>query len=172
MALDIKNWGFQLKRAGGGSRDKNTQKNWKMKTLTVDQAVDRFVGAGSLKGPRASVFFSLFSGIPRRPFIFPPSGISLGYSLDRFQVLECSLTRFEARVSSLDGFGLRILTGSSLFARHLLIFSPFPRAEGFLGLVFSLCLLASVLQAYFHFWILDGSSKGDGYFQSSGQAPC
>ena len=30
-----------------------------MKTLTVDQAVDRFVGAGSLKGPRASVFFTV-----------------------------------------------------------------------------------------------------------------
>ncbi|RVW35762.1 Retrovirus-related Pol polyprotein from transposon RE1 [Vitis vinifera] len=96
----------------------------------VEEPVDRFVGAGSLKGP-ARQFFSLFSGIPRRPFIFPPSEISLGYSLDRFQVLECSLTRFEARVSSLDGFGLRILTGSSLFARHLL-FSPFPRL-GLLG---------------------------------------
>ncbi|RVW71171.1 Retrovirus-related Pol polyprotein from transposon RE1 [Vitis vinifera] len=39
-----------------------------------------------------------------------PSEISLGYSLDRFEVLECSLTRFKARVSSLDEFGLRILT--------------------------------------------------------------
>ena len=28
--------------------------------LTVDQAVDRFVGAGNLKGPRASVFSTIF----------------------------------------------------------------------------------------------------------------
>ncbi|RVW98685.1 Retrovirus-related Pol polyprotein from transposon RE1 [Vitis vinifera] len=48
-----------------------------------------------------------------------------GLFLGPIEVLKCSLTRFEARVSSLDGFGLRILTGSSLFARHLLYISPF-----------------------------------------------
>ena len=47
MALDIKNWGFQLKRARGGSRDKKKHK--KIGALTVDQAVDRFVGARDLK---------------------------------------------------------------------------------------------------------------------------
>ncbi|RVW95453.1 Retrovirus-related Pol polyprotein from transposon RE1 [Vitis vinifera] len=86
-----------------------------------------------------------------------------------FRFWKCSLTRFEARVSSLDGFGLRILTGSSLFARHLLIFSPFPRAEGFLGLVFSLCLLASVLQAYFHFWIWMAPRKETGTSRAQGK---
>ena len=39
MALDIKNWGFQLKRAGGGSQDKKTQE--KLENVTVDQAIDR-----------------------------------------------------------------------------------------------------------------------------------
>ena len=39
LALDIKNWGFQLKRARGGSRDKKMQQN--LEKLTVDQAVDR-----------------------------------------------------------------------------------------------------------------------------------
>ena len=39
LALDIKNWGFQLKMARGGSRGKKMQKLdcW---SLTVDQAVD------------------------------------------------------------------------------------------------------------------------------------
>ena len=49
MALDIKNWGFQLKMAEGGSRDKKKQQ--KFGKLTVDQAVDRFVRAGNLKRP-------------------------------------------------------------------------------------------------------------------------
>ena len=39
VALDIKNWGFQLKRAGEGSRDKKMQKN--LEKLTVDHVVDR-----------------------------------------------------------------------------------------------------------------------------------
>ena len=34
MALDIKNWGFQLKRVGGGSRNKKKQK--KIEALTID----------------------------------------------------------------------------------------------------------------------------------------
>ena len=34
MALDIKNWGFQLNRADGGSRDKKKQQNFGK--LTVD----------------------------------------------------------------------------------------------------------------------------------------
>ena len=46
--IDIKNWEFQLKSAEGGSRDKKMQK---IGPLTVDQAVDRFVGAGNLKSP-------------------------------------------------------------------------------------------------------------------------
>ena len=46
LALDIKIWGFQLKRVGGGSWDKKKQK---IGLLTVDQAVDRFVGAEDLK---------------------------------------------------------------------------------------------------------------------------
>ena len=54
LALDIKNWGFQLKMVGGGSRDKKKQKEIETLTidrwlLTVDQAVDRFVEAGDLK---------------------------------------------------------------------------------------------------------------------------
>ncbi|RVW22947.1 hypothetical protein CK203_093632 [Vitis vinifera] len=97
----------------------------------VEEPVDRFVGAGSLKGP-ARQFFSLFSGIPRRPFIFPPSEISLGYSLDRFQVLECSLTRFEARVSSLDGFGTSDLDGFLSVCAPSSVFS-FPACLGLLG---------------------------------------
>ena len=58
VALDIKNWGFQLKRVGGGSRDKKMQEN--LEKLTVDhdcwlggrpveEPVDRFVGARNLK---------------------------------------------------------------------------------------------------------------------------
>ncbi|RVW70631.1 hypothetical protein CK203_056516 [Vitis vinifera] len=42
------------------------------------------------------------------------------------------LTRFEARVSSLDGFGLRIWTGSSLFAR-IFWFCSFPHARASSG---------------------------------------
>ena len=84
----------------------------------------------------------------------------MGYSLDRFEVLECSLTRFEARVSSLDGFGLRIWTGSSLFASHLLVLllSRAPRAYSGRSSLFACSLQFSELISIF-FGILDGSLK-------------
>ena len=87
----------------------------------VEEPVDRFVGVGNLKGPRASVFFSLFSAIPqnrsssrlqRSVWVIPRTDLRFWSVFWR---------DFEARVSSLDGFGLRIWTGCSLFARHLLV---------------------------------------------------
>ena len=63
VALDIKNWGFQLKRAGRGSRDKKMQEN--LEKLTVDrwpgdrpveESVDRFVRAENLKRPPRASF--------------------------------------------------------------------------------------------------------------------
>ena len=80
---------------------------------------------------------------------------------------------FEARVSSLDGFGLQIWTGSSLIARHLLVLflSRAPRAYSGWSSLFACSLQFSELISIF-FGILDGSSKRDGYFQGLGQAPC
>ena len=33
FSLGIKNWGFQLKRAGGGSQNEKLCKNWKVKNI-------------------------------------------------------------------------------------------------------------------------------------------
>ena len=71
LALDIKNWGFQLKRAGGGSRDKKMQKFWKNwpLTMTIDrwpsgrpvkEPIDRFVEVGNLKSPPTLHFSPAF----------------------------------------------------------------------------------------------------------------
>ena len=49
LALDKKNWGFQLKRVEGRSRDKKKHKKLEHWPLTIDQAFYRFVGAGDLK---------------------------------------------------------------------------------------------------------------------------
>ena len=67
---------------------------------------------------------------------------------------------FEARVSSLDGFGLRIWTGSSLFASHLLVLllSRAPRAYSGRSSLFACSLQFSELISIF-FGILDGSLK-------------
>ena len=35
LALGIKNWGFQLKRVGGGSKNEKTHKKKKIKPLTA-----------------------------------------------------------------------------------------------------------------------------------------
>ena len=52
-----KNWGFKLKKAERGSRDKKIPK---IGALTVDQAVDRFVGAENLKKPPRVIYFTVF----------------------------------------------------------------------------------------------------------------
>ena len=45
LALGIKNWGFQLKKAGGGSQNEKMCNFEKSKVIDhIDQAVDRFVG--------------------------------------------------------------------------------------------------------------------------------
>ncbi|RVX15774.1 Retrovirus-related Pol polyprotein from transposon RE1 [Vitis vinifera] len=87
----------------------------------VEEPVDRFVGAGSLKGPRASVFFTV-----------------LWHSSKTLH-----LPAFR------DQFGLFL--------------GPI---SGLLGLVFSLCLLASVHISIFGFWMVPrketGTSRGQG----------
>ena len=69
LALSIKNWGFQLKRAGGGSWDKEMHKNRSVDRVdhwpggrSVEEPVDRFLGAKNLKSlPRLS-FSPISSG--------------------------------------------------------------------------------------------------------------
>ena len=63
VALDIKIWGFQLKRAEGGSRDKKMQENFEKLTVdrwlgdrSVEGPVDQFVGAENLKRPPCASF--------------------------------------------------------------------------------------------------------------------
>ena len=42
MTLGIRNWGIQLKKAGGESKNEKVCKNWKVKIVDcIDQAVDR-----------------------------------------------------------------------------------------------------------------------------------
>ena len=101
VALDIKNWGFQLKRVVGGSQDKKMQeklqKNWPLTmSLTIDQAVDRFVEAENLKRPRARFISPIFASRACRPFtsLLPED------SLARFRT-DCRL-----RTWFWDGFGL------------------------------------------------------------------
>ena len=55
-----KNWGFQLKRAGGGSRDKEIDQNWSVDR--IDQAVDRFDEAENLKSLSRLNFSPISSG--------------------------------------------------------------------------------------------------------------
>ena len=97
VALDIKNWGFQLKRAGGGSRDKKMQQNLEKLTvdhdrwlLTVDrwpssrlveEPVDRFVGVENLKRPPARFISHISSSRACRPFTYLLLEAFLGWFL-------------------------------------------------------------------------------------------
>ena len=98
VALDIKNWGFQLKRAGGGSRDKKVQQN--LEKLIVDrwpggQLVPR--GWEFKKPPRAS-FLTFFSSKACRPFTSLLPEYHFGQILDRLQDENLILRRLEVRV--------------------------------------------------------------------------
>ncbi|RVW35392.1 hypothetical protein CK203_077069 [Vitis vinifera] len=75
---------------------------------------------------------------------------------------ECIAADFEARVSSLDGFGLRIWTGSSLFARHLLVLliSRAPRAYSGQSSLFACSLQFSELISIFGFWMAPRKETG------------
>ena len=76
LALGIKYWGFQLKKAEGGSWDEKMHKIWKLTVLTVDQVVDRFVRASDLNTSSRFIFFPISFGylsvlliqLPRRDF--------------------------------------------------------------------------------------------------------
>ena len=54
LALDIKNWGFQLKRARGGSQDKKMPKNWTVDRWPRGRPIRR--GSGFKEAPHASFF--------------------------------------------------------------------------------------------------------------------
>ena len=142
LALNIKNWGFQLKKAGRGSRDKKMQEN--LENLTVDHGrwplTRRSTGWGTGRPVRRGWEFkrplrvSFFHCSP--PFLEDSSSSRLQRPVwaipwTDFRLWSDFLHDFEARVSSLDGFGLRIWTGSSLIARHLLVLllSRAPRAS-------------------------------------------
>ena len=64
LALDIKNWGFQLKKVGRGSRDKKMQKFYTIdhwpSSRSVEELVDRFVEAGNLKRPPRVISLTVF----------------------------------------------------------------------------------------------------------------
>ena len=66
FALCIKNWGFQLKRAGGGSQNEKMHKKMKSQNVHhVDQAVDQFVRIRVLKGLPRFIFSLVSSGSSR-----------------------------------------------------------------------------------------------------------
>ena len=96
VALDIKNWGFQLKRAGGGSRDKKMQEN--LENLTVDRwPGGRPVRRGwEFKTPPARFIFPIFASRACHPF----TSLLPEEFLARFRT-DCRL-----RTWFWDGFGL------------------------------------------------------------------
>ena len=108
-ALDIKNWGFQLKRAGGGSWDKKMQQIFKKIDrwpwpLTADQAVRR---AGNLKHPLPRFISHIFSSIAWRPFTYLLPEAILGWILDWLKAWTCFWDRFELGLGfETQGFSL------------------------------------------------------------------
>ena len=88
-----------------------------------------------------------------------------------FKLWSDFLRDFEARVSSLDGFGLRIWTGSSLFAHHLLVLllSHAPRAYSGQSSLFACSLQFSELISICGFWM--APQKETGTSRTQGQRP-
>ena len=136
MALDIKNWGFQLKRAGEDHGTRILKKigkcnRWPLTKRSTGWGTGRPVRRGwEFKRPLRVSFFhcsplfledSSSSCLQRPVWAIPWTD---------FRLWSDFLHDFEARVSSLDGFGFWIWTGSSLIACHLLVLflSRAPRA--------------------------------------------
>ena len=107
LALDIKNWGFQLKRARWGSRDEKMHKN---------RSVDRWLG-GSLgchfKNPSSTSFLHVFplvlQGLCR--FSYPKVIFD---AITAFWEVQIDFWRLGLWIWDLE---LRIWTSSPLFAR-------------------------------------------------------
>ena len=62
LTLGIKNWGFQLKKTGGITKQENEQKMKSQNVDRVDQVVDQFVRIGVLKGLLRFIFSLVSSG--------------------------------------------------------------------------------------------------------------
>ena len=119
LTLGIKNWGFQLKKTGGITKQENEQKMKSQNVDRVDQVVDQFVRIGVLKGLLRFIFSLVSSGSLR------PLPIQLSKSI--FEVITVDwrlwigfLGSLEARVSDLGCLLLLpriIVSFLSIFAR-------------------------------------------------------
>ena len=72
LTLGIKNWGFQLKRVGRGSKNEKMHRSWKVKLLTAltrqstrPRPIDQFIGIGVLNSLPCFIFSPISSGSSR-----------------------------------------------------------------------------------------------------------
>ena len=158
VALDIKNWGFQLKRVGRGSRDKKMQEN--LEKLTVDHdrwpLTRRSTGWGTGRSVRRGWEFKK----PPARFISP---IFASRACHPFTSLlpEDSLVRFrtDCRLKTWfwDGFGLGFWFETQVFTswEH---FFPAPCVSGLFssisrcGPAFFTCVPTQSARLAFYLW--------------------
>ena len=178
LALDIKNWGFQLKRAEGDHETRKWKKIWKIWPLTMALIVDRWPGGRPVRQgwefqtPPAHFISPIFASRACRPF----TSLLPEEFLARFRT-DCRL-----RTWFWDGFGLGFwfeTQGFTSWGRFLFaplvsgLFSSISRRLGFrvCGCIFLSAFILCLNSFFTSFASLMAPRRETGTSRAQGKRP-